>query len=84
MFFFPIVNPLLTPRGLIYFELGRCSIEKGGLFYFQTGGSLVNFANMVVLVLSKELENEVEKLKYKKLEVMQLRIRNKSELSTRK
>ena len=39
---------------------------------------------MVVLVLRKELEYEVEKLKYKKVEVMQQRIRNKSELSTRK
>ena len=74
----------MTPRGLIYFELGRCSVEKGGLFYFQRGGSLVNFANMVVLVLRKELEYEVEKLKYKKVEVMQPRIRNKPELSTRK
>ena len=54
------------------------------LFYFQRRGSLVNFANMVVLVLRKELEYEVEKLKYKKVEVMQPRIRNKSELSTRK
>jgi len=31
-------------------------------------------------VLHKELECKVEKLKYKKLEVMQPRIRNKSEL----
>ena len=35
---------------------------------------------MMVLVLHKELENEVEKLKYKKLEVVQPKIRNKSEL----
>ena len=38
----------------------------------------------MVLVLRKELEYEVEKLKYKKVEVMQPRIRNKSELSTHK
>ena len=34
----------------------------------------------MVSVLHKELEYKVEKLKYKKLEVMQLRIINKSEL----
>ena len=34
----------------------------------------------MVSVLYKELEHKVEKLKYKKLEVMQLRIKNKSEL----
>ena len=39
---------------------------------------------MVALVFRKELEYEVEKLKYKKVEVMQPRIRNKPELSTRK
>ena len=35
---------------------------------------------MVVSVLHKELEDKVEKVKYMKLEVMQPRIRNKSEL----
>ena len=35
---------------------------------------------MVVSVLHKELECKVEKLKYKKSEVMQLRIKSKSEL----
>ena len=34
----------------------------------------------MVSVLHKELEYKVERLKYKKLEVMQPRIRNKSEL----
>ena len=34
-------------------------------------------------VLHKELECNMEKLKYKKLEVMQPRINNKSELPTR-
>ena len=34
----------------------------------------------MVSVLLKELEYKVEKLKYKKLEVMQPRINNKSEL----
>ena len=34
----------------------------------------------MVSVLQKELEYKVEKLKYKKLEVVQTRIKNKSEL----
>ena len=34
----------------------------------------------MVSVLHKELEYKVEKFKYKKLEVMQLGIKNKSEL----
>ena len=38
---------------------------------------------MVVSVLHKELECYVEKLKYKKLDAMQPRIKNKSELPTR-
>jgi len=38
----------------------------------------------VVSVLLKELEYKVETLKYKKLEVMQPRIKNKSELSVGK
>ena len=47
------------------------SIEMGGLF---------NSPKKMVSVLHKELENKLEKLKYKKLEVMQLRIKNKSKL----
>ena len=35
---------------------------------------------MTVSVLNKELGDNAEKLKYKKLEVMQPRIKNKSEL----
>ena len=34
----------------------------------------------MVLILHKELEYKVEKLKYKKLEVMQPRIKNKFEI----
>ena len=45
----------------------------------ETGG-LLNLAKTMVSVLYKELEYEVEKLKYKKLEVMQPRMKNKSEL----
>ena len=37
---------------------------------------------MLVSVLNQELERKVEKLKYEKLEVIQTRIKNKSELST--
>ena len=45
------------------------------------GGGVFNLAKMMVSVLPKKLEYEVEKLKYKKLEVkLQPRITNKSEL----
>ena len=44
------------------------------------GGCLFNLSEAMVTVLHKELECKVEKLKNKKLEVMQLRIKNKSEL----
>ena len=43
-------------------------------------GGLLNLEKTMVSVLHKELEYKVEKLKYKKLEVMQPRIKNKSEL----
>ena len=49
----------------------------------REGGSSFNLSKMVVWVLHKDLECQVEKLNYKKLEVMQLRIKNKSELPTR-
>ena len=53
------------------------TVETGGLF---KGGDLFNLAKMIVLVAHKELKNKVEKLKDKKSEVMQPRIKNKSEL----
>ena len=43
-------------------------------------GGLFNLSTTMVSVLQKELEYKVAKLKYKKLEVMQPRIKNKSEL----
>ena len=43
-------------------------------------GNVFNLAKTMVSVLHKELEYKVEKFKYKKLEVMQLGIKNKSEL----
>ena len=49
----------------------------GGLI--ETGG-LFNLAKKTVSALHKELEYKVKKLKYKKLEVMQPRIKNKSDL----
>ena len=56
-----------------------------GAYLFQaplTGGGLLNLEKTKVSVLHKELEYKVEKLKYKKVgaEVMQPRIRIKSEL----
>ena len=47
---------------------------------FVGGGGLFNLATTTVSVLHKELEYGVEKLKYEKLEIMQLRIKDKSEL----
>ena len=40
----------------------------------------LNFAKRMVSALHKELEYKPEMLKYKKLEVMQPKIKNKSEL----
>ena len=45
----------------------------------ETGG-LLNLARTMVSVLHKELEYKVKKLKYKMSKVIQLRIKNKSEL----
>ena len=53
-------------------------IEIGGLF--ETGFFKFNLAKTVVSVLLKELEYKVEKLEYKKLEILQPRIKDKSEL----
>ena len=62
------INPLLSsPGGLISNT-------------FVGGGCLFNLAKTIVSVLHKELERGVEKLKYEKLEIMQLRIKNKSEV----
>ena len=62
------INPLLS--------------SPGGLFQTHlSGGCLFNLAKTIVSVLHKELERGVEKLKYEKLEIMQLRITNKSEVS---
>ena len=63
----------------------------GGLFTSNTfeggrgeglnrDGGFFNLAKTMVAILHKELEYKMEKRKYKKLEIMQLRIKNKSEL----
>ena len=62
------------------FDGERGLIEIGGLF--ERRGGLINLVKMMVSVLYKELECKVEKLNHKKLEVMQPRIKNKSELPT--
>ena len=59
--------------GVFYFF----TVETGGLF---ERGDLLNLTKMIVLVVHKELKYKVEKLKNKKSEVMQPRIKNKSEL----
>ena len=72
------VKPLLSPQGLIYFKHvwavgeGGILIETGGLF---ERGDLFNLAKTMVSVVPR-LEHKMEKLKYKKLKVVQLRIKN--------
>ena len=67
-------------------EMCRKSSNKppGDLFisspFAGGGGGLVNFPKTIVSIFLKEPKNKVEKFKYKKLEVMQPRIKNKSEL----
>ena len=64
--------------GLIYFKPFKGGLmETGGLFEWE---GLFHLAKMMVSVLLKELEFKVENLKYKKLEVLQPRIKNKSEV----
>ena len=70
----------IKPGGLVYFISfwgGWGLIETGGLFERE---GLFNLEKTVVSVLHKELECKVEKLKYRKLDVMQPRIKNKSNL----
>ena len=62
------VNPLISPPGTYLFQ---AHLGGGGVF---------NFAKTIVSIFLKEPKNKVKKFKYKKLEVMQPRIKNKSEL----
>ena len=70
-----------------------CEYRKSSIIYFKhiffvggggggliEMGGLLNLTRTMVSVLHKELEYKVEKLKYKMSEVIELRIRNKSEL----
>ena len=61
------VNPLLRPPGVYLFQ----SPLRGA--YLREG--VFNLEKTMVSVLHKELANKVEKLGYKKLEVMQPRIK---------
>ena len=63
------------PPGGAY--LFQTHLRDGGLI--KTGG-LFNLAKTMISVLHKELQYKVEMLKYKKLEVMKPRIKNKSKL----
>ena len=56
---------------------GELNTDRGS---YLRGWGLFNLTQRMVSVVLKELEYKVEKLKYKKLEVMQPRIINKSEL----
>ena len=63
----------------------KSSIKPPAAYLFQTGGllergCLFNTQKKMVAVVYKELDYKVEKLKCKNLEVMQPRIKNKSEL----
>ena len=62
-------SSIKPPGGLIYFE------PSWGV-HFERGGG-VNLETMMVSVLHKELEYKVEKLTYKKFQVIQPRIRIK-------
>ena len=66
-----IILTLLVLLG-ITLHLNRTVNSPGGVFISNPfeGGTLFNVAKIMVLVLHKELEYEVEKFKYKKLEVM--------------
>ena len=52
------MNPLLSPWGAYLFQR-----------HLRGGGGLFNLEKTMVLVLHKELEYKVEKLKYKKVGV---------------
>ena len=58
-------NPLLSPRGAYLFEAHLRGEHNGDGGLIREGG-LYNLETTMVSVLHKELEYEVEKLKYKK------------------
>ena len=78
-------SSIKSPRGTYLFQT-HLGGKGGGLMVLNRDGGLIweggifNLAQTMVSFLHKELEYKVEKLKYKKLEVTQPRIKNKSEL----
>ena len=78
------VNPLLPPpRGGAYLVQTHLRGEGGGVNRdgrLTWEGSLFNLAKTTVSVLHKELDEKEAKLKYKKLEIMQPGIKNKSKI----
>ena len=81
-----VINSLLLSE--VYHRKSYIKPRGGGLIYFKSISgeaylrrrSLCSLETTMVSVLHKELECNVEKLKYKKLEVMQKRIRINSKL----
>ena len=74
----------MTVNLLLFYYFNQIWGGGGGLDRdrgsYLKGESLFNLAKTMVSVLNNKLEHKVEKFKYKKLEVMQLEIKNKSEL----
>ena len=63
-----------------YLRAGGGVLNRDGGAYLRGDGGLFNLETAMVSVLQKGLEYKVERLKYKKFEVMQPRIRIKSGL----
>ena len=63
-----------------YLRAGGGVLNRDGGAYLRGGGGLFNLETAMVSVLQKGLEYKVERLKYKKFEVRQPRIRIKSDL----
>ena len=50
------------------------------ILYYEIGGGVFNLATMMVLILLNEHKRKVEKLRNMKVEVMQPKVKNKSEI----
>ena len=74
-------SSIKSPGGLIYFKpiWGGGGLNRDGGLIWE-GGGLFNLEKTMVSILHKKLKYNVETLKYKRLEVMQPRIKNKPEL----
>ena len=72
------VNPLLGPRGAFQTET---ILRRGEGLIWEGEGGLFNLAEKTMVpVLHKELGYKMKKRKYKKLEVMQPRMKNQFKL----